>query len=415
MVNQQLLDYIERQLAQGVAKDVISSNLLSQSWQTSDIEEAFNLVGSSKSPSSPQNNTSQPFSAPSQQPSKGINKSLLTVISIIGLMVISGGVFGYFYHSQESPEKIIQKMVERIAAVRSLEYQGEIESEVATPDFFGGSGDLPKSTQTEPNKQTSYSSINFSGKSDISNLNNPKSSFAFNIRTDALKGLLTEEDFVFGFELRGIGQFFYLRLGNIPDFRFFELSFLSDNWIKIDIESLKKQLGPEGLEEQIKEAQKQQELTPEQIEGLVGVVSVAKVLKVTDKLPSEKIDSVETYHYKFVVDRDNLIKLIADVNSIIQDKTLTENEIADLNKSLEIIESFAGEIWIGKEDLLPYKVSLETLIKETDKSKTSGKLTLVTLFKNYNKPVQIDIPSPVKDLEEFLGELFGEFPSGEQL
>jgi len=41
MPNQQLLDYIKQQLAQGVSKEIISTDLLSRGWQKQDIDEAF--------------------------------------------------------------------------------------------------------------------------------------------------------------------------------------------------------------------------------------------------------------------------------------------------------------------------------------------------------------------------------------
>jgi len=44
MTNQQLLDYIKQQLSQGVSREVISSNLLSQGWQQQDINEAFSAT-----------------------------------------------------------------------------------------------------------------------------------------------------------------------------------------------------------------------------------------------------------------------------------------------------------------------------------------------------------------------------------
>lgn len=41
MANQQLLDYIKQQLQQGVSREIISNNLISQGWQQSDVNEAF--------------------------------------------------------------------------------------------------------------------------------------------------------------------------------------------------------------------------------------------------------------------------------------------------------------------------------------------------------------------------------------
>jgi len=41
MANQQLLDYIKQQTQQGVSREIITSNLISQGWQQSDVNEAF--------------------------------------------------------------------------------------------------------------------------------------------------------------------------------------------------------------------------------------------------------------------------------------------------------------------------------------------------------------------------------------
>jgi hypothetical protein len=95
----------------------------------------------------------------------------------------------------------------------------------------------------------------------------------------------------------------------------------------------------------------------------------------------------------------------------VQEKTFTEKEITDLNENytenFEGIESPEGEIWIGKRDLLPYKIIVNMTKKETEKSKTSGVTNLTLLLKNFNKPVQIDAPQESKSLEELFGGSLG--------
>ncbi|MFN7088764.1 MAG: hypothetical protein ACK4NX_03050, partial [Candidatus Paceibacteria bacterium] len=44
MINQQLLDYIEQQLQQGVSQEQIKSSLMANGWQAQDIEEAFAFI-----------------------------------------------------------------------------------------------------------------------------------------------------------------------------------------------------------------------------------------------------------------------------------------------------------------------------------------------------------------------------------
>ena len=138
----------------------------------------------------------------------------------------------------------------------------------------------------------------------------------------------------------------------------------------------------------------------------------------------KKIDGVDTYHHKFLIDKNKFKKLIADLDAVVQDNPPLEEEVkeesngesnSDFDKKFEVAEPIEGEIWIGKKDYLPYKIFLSMKVKEKRKSKTAGQLTIALLFKNYNKPVEIDIPSSVKSIEEIIGQLFGGFSGGMQL
>lgn len=337
-------------------------------------------------PLAPSDTSSQSFSS---QPSRKLNKTLLAIVSIIGgVLIIGGGALAYSKYFQP-PEKIVQKMAAKLTEIKSLEYSGEIKAKV--------------NAISTSNKKSSDFSINFTGSSDIQNPNNPKGQFSFNIKTDALQ----QKEFTFGLEIKTIDKIIYAKLSDAPNLGFSNLSAVKNQWIKIDPETLKKQFGLEKLDEQIKEARKKSELTPEQIEKLKTAVQQDKIFKITGKLANEKIEGINTYHYKFAINKEGVKKLFADISQIIQNKTLTEKELAEFDKKLEAAQLPEGEIWIGKKDLLPYKITLNSIIKETDKSKISGEISFTLLLKNFNKPVQIDIPQQTKPLEEFLKELIG--------
>lgn len=420
MINQQLLDFIRQQLQQGRDREEIKNSLMTNGWQALDIEEAFNSLASPNQPVvQPPSGLSnpQPFSTFSPQPQKKINKALIAIFSIIVVLAIGGGAFAYFYYFQ-SPERIVQRMTARLAEIKSLEYSGEIRAEVDTSNLLGG-GNLLQPSQPVAAQKASNFSINFTGVSDVRDLNNPQGSFSFNINTDAL----TEGQITFGVEIRNVGKIIYVKISDVPNLGFFDLSAVKNQWVKIDTEALKKQFGLEKLEEQLKEVQKQKELTPEQIEKLKEAVQQAKAFKITQKLASEKVEGVSTHHYKFTIDKAGVKNLVADIGQIVQNKTLTEKELADFDKSLETVKLPEGEIWIGKKDLLPYKISLSSTIKEADTSKISGKVSLILLFKNFNKPVHIAVPTQAKPLEEILEGLLeglqgftlgGAFPSANQ-
>ena len=92
---------------------------------------------------------------------------------------------------------------------------------------------------------------------------------------------------------------------------------------------------------------------------------------------------------------------------IVQPELATEKTQTGFDKAFSAFELPNGEIWIGKKDYLPYKLSLDLAIKETDLSKTSGRLSFALSLKNFNQPVRIEAPQEFKTIEEIMNGLFG--------
>src|SRR3989338_5525886 len=138
---------------------------MANGWQASDIKEAFDSIIPSNQPAPLTSQTPQPFSTFSPQPQNGMSKTLLAGIFIICVLVIGGGAFAYFNYFQ-SPEKIVQKMTAKLTEVKSLEYSGEIKTEVNTGDLLGGASSLLQPTQPTSNNKVSNFSISFNGVSD---------------------------------------------------------------------------------------------------------------------------------------------------------------------------------------------------------------------------------------------------------
>lgn len=113
MVNQQLLAYIKQQLQQGVGQEQITASLMTQGWQASDIQEAFNTM-------IPPSQLNQSNLA---QPLNSLIKTLLTVSSI-GILVIGGGVIGYFtIFNNSSTTPTVQKQPEQVSTLPSQQTQ----------------------------------------------------------------------------------------------------------------------------------------------------------------------------------------------------------------------------------------------------------------------------------------------------
>jgi len=379
-------------------------------------EQIENLPPAEASPTPETNGNSNPSISPSRpaslgaaspeapfSPPKRMNKILLVgVFVVIGLLIIGGGAFAYFNYFQ-SPEKIIQKMIVKLPEIKSFEYAGEANAEVKLGDLPAGeSGDFGPA-QMLLNKKDSKTSFKYSGSFDMRNTNDPKGRLAFNIKTDALP--LAE--LVLGAEFRVIDKIIYLQISEAPNLGIIDLSAIKNQWMKIDIEAAKKQIGSDKVQEEIAKAQSKQDLTPEQTAKLKTAFEQAKIFEITEKLAGEKIEGVNTYHYKYIINKDEFKKFFINANQIVNGKALTEQELTAFDESFQTMESPGGEIWIGKKDFLPYRITLNSVIKETDKSKTSGKVNYTVSFKNFNQPVQIEVPASVKTPEEVFGGLFG--------
>lgn len=316
-----------------------------------------------------------PFSPlPQSLPPRTTNrKPQILIAGALVALLITAGVFSYFWYFIP-PEKVVQAMVKKTVETESLEYTGQVDLETADIIPF----------------LTGKLSIGFNGTSDLRDSDNPKESFNLNMGKTQV-------------EMIGVGDIAYLKVNNLPNLL---TDFLGDSgkienqWVKIDPE----EVGTEfGLEEEVKAA-KDEELTAEEEEKIKEAFLGSKLFKVIEKLPAEKVGKVRTHHYKFVVDKDNLIKLLEKIVKITGDEPLTADEIKSTKEELEI----GGELWIGKKDFQLYKVVLDVKLKDKEEPELLATLRLSTQFKNHNQPVKIDIPSSAKPLSEVLDELGGE-------
>jgi hypothetical protein len=430
MITQELLNYIKQQLQEGKNKQEIKNSLLQVGWQEQDIEEAFSSLSINQTSQTPQTNISS-FQPPFEQiPTKRKNKKLIVIISIIVLFlaVIGGGIFAYFNYFQ-SPEKITQKMIEKLLEIKSLEYYGEIK---------------PQFTDSSLNNAI----IKFSVSSDEQDSNNPKSQFSLDLKIPLPEQLLPflrepeqnllppeqnllANELSLGLEARSINKLIYFRINNL-DVRFSDLNSkflnepkvnLSSKWVKIDLEELKKQLGEFKYEEK--------ELTPEQIKKIKNTIKQTKFVKIVKKLPDEKIEGVKTHHYEFTIDKEEFKNLITNIWNIITEEnkkngtSTGENDNEFMNNLMDqevkdtvmnFVDEFSkkvnskSEIWIGKKDLLPYKIELNFELKNPEELGGLKTINFTISFKNFNKPLQIEEPKETISLEEFLNEI--ELPSG---
>lgn len=301
------------------------------------------------------------------------------------LLLIAGGALAFVYYPP-STQKVMAKMYGKLSSITTSEVAGKIDMEITLDSSSLPLGDH----QVKKDGSTQVKgSFEFDMTSDISDINNPKSSGSIK---------LSGEGLVLAAEMRGLGKTFYFKLTEAPLLGFIDTGTVKDQWIRIESDLTKSKPGA------IRGDNGTSDLTAEQKEAIKQAWEEAKVIKIDQKLPAETIEGVGTYHYRFSYDKQNVAKLIARVSEIMK-KPVTEQQRLDLEKGLSQMDLKNGEIWIGKKNFLPYKLLLSLSMKSED-GKSYGTLAFNLNFKNYNKPVQIETPFPSKSIQELFGNTF---------
>ncbi len=149
-----------------------------------------------------------------------------------------------------------------------------------------------------------------------------------------------------------------------------------------------------------------------------GFLHDIALFETIEELKPTTLHGVESRHYTFVLNKDQLKELMIAFRDI-EEKPYDESELEELDQLFDVGETFSGEVWIGKKDELPYKIVIKTEAVESDMigevipvspeemtpegiANTSGRrakipapaprLQLTLSLKNFGKPVKTSVP-----------------------
>lgn len=158
MINQQLLDFIEGQLSNGITREAITNSLKSNGWPEEDIKEAFISINNNVNPPSTPNRPEN-LSVGSQ----GHSSKKIGLIVIV-LILLVGGVSAYYLINDMGIVK--DQDIDVNNPVSGTEQEGEASLKIESPKIV-------EPIKTEPTKITTPSNaINPS----LNNCNIPKDS-----------------------------------------------------------------------------------------------------------------------------------------------------------------------------------------------------------------------------------------------
>jgi hypothetical protein len=448
MITDQLRDYVKQQLALGVTKDDVKARLVARGWVQNDIEAVLapSVQGTAPSQPSVQSQPLSPFQALAQQPnpeantqptvstqqvsplkpvstptvmpqvslqaamsasptfaqnSKSSKKIWLAAGLAVVVLLLAGGAWAYYTYYLQAPERVLVKMLDKLAEVKSSEYSGEIKIETDFSKY--NSYSLLPSNNKDNQAQTGKLTIKFNGISEtqVQDLNDLKMAASIT----AVPENMAELNSNLGIELRMLGKIMFIKLTEVPNLGLVDLSTIKDQWIRFDFDAMAKQF---GAAEKVQEFETQQKAVLDKFSQLRQAVITSGLFKVAEKLSGETIDGVSTYHYKIILDKDGLQNFFTQVNKIINESELTTDQQTELETNLSKLASLpAGEIWIGKKDYLPRKIYFENTTP-ADESTSSTKITVTYFMSKFNEPVQVDIPEQSKSIEELVAGIMGD-------
>lgn len=338
-------------------------------------------------------------------PSNRKKPFLIAVAAFIGLVAVILG--GYFVYSSyfASPEAVMDTMISRLRDVRSGEFLIDMTTVTDSMSELA-------STSTSVNPFLKAFAIqgpvtvtmHASGTVNLLDAQRPKVAIAFSAAMDKWP----MGDFVLGGEYRNSDRVNYVKVDDVPDLGFLSLSFLKHKWFKVADSETKTQLGVGSSDSRspvISIA------SQDQLDRFAAAWKANRFLVVEKVLDSENIDGVSTHHYAITFNKEAFKKLDAEAN-IIFDRGDTVAEVAAFEEDLRLVTVNNLELWIGKRDGLPHKVTMNVSLQDKANASKKTEVTLTMMGNKFNTALDIATPEGAQSIEEAIKGVFGQMLGG---
>lgn len=329
------------------------------------------------------------------QPVSKIKKLIPTIVVVV-LLALAGGVAVYAYYSGVfvSLPDLLSKAIDNGKAIKSASY------DVALNVDFSGIKNMTSELNPLYSFGANFREINIAMKG-ASSIWDPKN----------LKGFLTMSfdagSVAMKAELRATDNVLYMAVTKIPTLGILPMPPLyasyENKWFSIPYEyengKLKDPFASLYQYQEKSELDNSFQLTDEQKDHLLKIFQDAHILKTVKKLTPETVDGEPSYHFLFDLDKIAIISYLQSLqdymnNSVYKDKyKFPEFKPDEISKGLEVIKDFKGEIWIGKNDKLVHKVSVNFGIQPDIKKDEQAKANIMIVLSGYNQPVLVVAPA----------------------
>jgi hypothetical protein len=425
MITPELKSYVESELGKGTAKETIRNSLLANGWAAEDVEQVFAATAASVVPPTPhaepqpmiiqpkkQNQfiepqvyavepqaQSNPVQAGAVAAPKSHKKIILTIVVLILVLLAGGGAYAYYsgsflslpYLASQSMANAREAKTATYDITTSIDFSELKDSGLGLDDMLG---------TTFTSKQFG---ITAQGQYDISDPDNFKNKLVISF----LAGSFTPE-----LELRMLEDTLYGKVSKMPALGFFTmLSSIENKWFSIEYKSDDGQITNNPVTAIVGiDTSTMNRLTADQKERIYEMAREAKLIKMVKKFPPETVAGELSYHFMFILDREGIAAYLQAlkeyVNSVGGDSSaLSVFDPTSFDEGIDSLKDFTGEIWIGRSDKLPRKLSLSFGIKPDETVDETIKIKIVSIMSGWNQPVYIVAPSDSIPFEQFMSDI----------
>jgi len=335
--------------------------------------------------------------------------SILFIIICVFFLVLAGGCYIPIVKKEvtipffeKSPDKVLPLMMEKMANLKSYRLKNSLnlsgEFPIEGNMLLAGSDNFSLETV-------------FEAEFDNSDKYEAKRSGLLSLNLKA--GILNIEAAI---ENIGIGRINYYKIKKLPSLllNIYEaFSIDKDNWYKFDDDELKKTIKKENYNTKIEFNINDIDKIPETKEKIKDLIKSHKVFEFVERLRDEKIGGKKNYHYKFILNKNNLKSFSNELLNVIvhlpsEKNTLAkeaiEDNIDEYIGALNKIGKAEGEIWIDKKYFYLNKVDFYAQINDEKQEKLAG-LNIKLEFANFNEELGINEPENSESLNEIIEKM----------
>ncbi|MEX2052435.1 MAG: hypothetical protein WD991_01945 [Candidatus Paceibacterota bacterium] len=410
MITPELLTYVRGELAKGSPKELILKALTDAGWAASDAEEAFASIAAPMAPITPVAPMTPATRTVSQEPIAPVSiatpigatnimsnanthghKSKMGLLLSVVLLALLGGGAGYAYYAGYLPSSSVSvtQVMANVMEAKSVKFDTTLGVKMNYSD--------PKEASEASPLGLDFDNMIFraSGASETSSAGS-KSDALFSVKFGNV-GVTVE--------LRVLDEVAYFRLVEVPDLGM-DLSEFRNKWFSFSEEDITKSISSSPFGPM---PYNYPNLTEAQTTQIIEITKNASLIKILGKNGTDTLEGVNTTRYLFDLDRPGILAYLMGLQNFL--KTLPEETGAimdlraeDIEKELNKIQNFQGEIWVGTKDQLPYKLTVVFSSPIVEREDEVGKvdMNLVLLLDDWNQLVVVEKPEGAENFMDFI-------------